>query len=122
MYQSSLFLSISSQGLKMYMNVLTGEGDMTGVLGKEVDKEETPHLSPLPEERKKPERQYSRVSQTLALNSMNRIYLLVSTIETEIKQRSRTHSILHRTYSLHALKLKLSSRFINLSSHIVLYK
>lgn len=118
MYQSSLFLSISSQGLKMYMNVLTGEGDMTGVLGKEVDKEETPHLSPLPEERKKPERQYSRVSLTLALNSMNRIYLLISTIGTVIKQRN----ILYRTYSLHALKPKLSSRFINLSSYIVLYK
>lgn len=76
MYQSSLFLSISSQGLKMYMNVLTGE-DMTGVLGKEVDKEETPHLSPLPEERKKPERQYSRVSPTLAINSMNLLYIYI---------------------------------------------
>lgn len=66
----SRFLSISRQGLNVYMNVLTGEGEMTGVPGKEVDKEETPHLSPLPEERKKPERQYSRVSLSLALNSM----------------------------------------------------
>lgn len=47
------------------MNVLTGDGEMTGVPGKEVDKEETPHLSPLPEERKKPERQYSRVKSVL---------------------------------------------------------